>query len=341
MRGKKGLLAKCLFASGATTALSMFRQACLRDLTILTYHRIWDIEDVNRFPYDIELISTSTTEFRWQMEYVRRHFTPITFATLGRILDGEVPAPRRPLIVTFDDGFEDNFRLAFPILQSLSVPATMFVSTDYIGSAKTFWFDQLAHLLLTAPDGHIEISGLVDPLQLTDIASRRAAVCRLLSHAKQVSNEIRLTIVADLHRRLKCDEAKSATELSRPMTWDNVREMAAAGIEIGSHTVRHPNLARIPADELQAELMDSKRSIETHLDRPVTTISYPFGKSYAVNADVCDAARRAGYRFATSFVFGTNRMRSLETHHLLRLSIENEHSRCDFATLLQCPGLMK
>lgn len=319
----------------------MFRQSCLRELTILTYHRIWDIDDVDRFPYDIELVSTSTTEFRWQMEYVRRHFTPITFATLGRILDGEVPAPRRPLIVTFDDGFEDNFRFAFPILQSLSVPATMFVSTDYIGSEKTYWFDQLAHLLLTAPNGHIEISGLDEPLQLFDIASRRAAVCCLLSHVKHVSNETRLTIIADLHRRLKCDEANSATELSRPMTWDNVREMSAAGIEIGSHTVRHPNLAQISADELQAELVDSKRSIETNLDRPVTTISYPFGQSYAVNADVCDAAQRAGYRFATALLFGTNRMQSLETHRLLRLAIENEHSRCDFATLLQYPEMMK
>jgi peptidoglycan/xylan/chitin deacetylase (PgdA/CDA1 family) len=274
------------------------------------------------------------------MDYVRRHFTPITFATLGRILDGEVPAPRRPLIVTFDDGFEDNFRLAFPILRSLNVPATLFISTDYIGSAKTYWFDQLVHLLLTAPAGAIEIPGLDEPLELTDFASRRTAAQRLLTHVKQISNEVRLGIMADLHRWLGHDEARSATDKSRPMTWDNVREMAAAGVEIGSHTVRHPILTRLPADEMRIELVDSKRTIEAQTGRPVTALSYPVGQSYAFNADVCEAARLAGYRFASSFVFGTNRMWSLEVFQLKRLAIERTQRRCDFAALLQWPELL-
>lgn len=340
MRGKKAFLAKCLFASRATQALSLFRRAFVRDLPILTYHRIWDIDDDDLYPYDLDLVSASTSDFRWQMEYVRRHFTPITFATLGRILDGEVSAPRRPVLITFDDGFEDNYRLAFPILKSLEMPATMYISTDYIGSAKTFWFDQLAHLLLTAPAGDIPIDGLAEPLALSDIASRRVAIERLLLHVKCEPNESRLHIVTELHRRLGRDESQSAMDGSRPMTWDNVREMAAAGIEIGSHTVRHPNLARIPADELRAELVESKQTIETRVGQPVTTMSYPFGRRFAMSDEVFAATRQAGYRFAAAFLFGTNRIKSIEPIQLKRLPIERYLRHCDFAALLQWPELM-
>ncbi|MGQ0646979.1 MAG: polysaccharide deacetylase family protein [Gemmatimonadaceae bacterium] len=340
MRGKKAFLARCLYASGATSALSLLRAAFAHDLPILTYHRIWDLNDAERYPYDLDLISASVAEFQWQMEYVGRHFTPITFATLARIVAGEVAAPRRPIIITLDDGFEDNFRLAFPILRSLGVPATLFVSTGYIGTNTTYWFDQLAHLVLTAPDGRLPIAGLDAPLELADLPSRRGAVQQVLAHTKMISNAKRVELVTDLHRRLGRDETNSATESSRPMTWDNVREMARAGIEIGSHTVRHPILTRLTGEEMQAELVESRRMIESQIGQTVTVLSYPVGESYAFNDDVCAASRAAGYRFAVSFVFGTNRLRSFNDFRLRRLPVERTMPRSRFVSLLQLPELL-
>src|SRR5579872_3996890 len=156
MIDKKMLLARCLVTGRVLSPLARIRAACRADIPILAYHRIWDIRDEDGFPFDIELVSACIGEFQWQMEYVRRNFDPITFATLLKILDGEQSAPPKPIIITFDDGFEDNFQNAFPILSALDVPATIFLSTGYIGGERTFWYDRLAQLILRAPECNLK-----------------------------------------------------------------------------------------------------------------------------------------------------------------------------------------
>src|SRR5437868_4271268 len=104
MLGKKELLAQCLVSGHMLPAISRVRSVWRADIPILAYHRIWDVTDEDRFPFDIELVSASIADFGWQMQYLQLNFNPITFRTLIQILDGETEAPPRPVIVTFDDG---------------------------------------------------------------------------------------------------------------------------------------------------------------------------------------------------------------------------------------------
>ncbi len=337
MRGKKALLARCFMASRLTPLVSRLRSLCVRDLPILAYHRIWDVTDEARFAYDVELISASVADFTWQMQHVAEHFTPITFATLGRILDGEVPCPPRPIVITFDDGFEDNYQHAFPILQAVGIPATIFVSTDYIGTNKTYWFDQLAHMLLTTDKSCLDLADLGQHWLLSDIPSRRVAIADLLDRLKRIPNAERLAVLAAVEIQLGGHFNESATSDSSPMNWRQVREMADAGIEFGSHTVSHPILANLTADDLRTELTESKRVLEEQIRQPVTTISYPVGYSFAFNDQVCSAVRDAGYRFATSYISGNNRLSSLDNVRLRRLHVERDTRRDYFAALLQLP----
>jgi len=81
------------------------------------------------------------------------------------------------------------------------------------------------------------------------------------------------------------------------LSWDDVRALAAAGMEIGSHTVDHARLADLPDDRVRAELMDSKRELEAHLQKPIEALAYPYN---SVRSRIIDAARAAGYRVAVS-----------------------------------------
>ena len=197
MIDKKTLLARCLVAGRVLSPISRIRAACRADIPILTYHRVWDVDDEDKFQFDIELISASTADFRWQMEYVRQNFDPITCGTLLQILDGDTPSPPRPIIITFDDGFDDNFQNAFPILNVSDVPATMFLSTGYIGGEKTFWYDRLAQLILQAPAHNLTIKGLAGPVQLKgNTAFRRKVLRSVVSEMKTMPNAQRLSVLS-------------------------------------------------------------------------------------------------------------------------------------------------
>jgi len=102
-------------------------------LLVLAYHRICEIEG---FMWDDDLISASPGEFERQIRYVADRFTPITFEELARILSGRSPIPPRPAIVTFDDGYMDNYLQAFPILKRYGVPATFFIPVGFIGTRR-------------------------------------------------------------------------------------------------------------------------------------------------------------------------------------------------------------
>jgi peptidoglycan/xylan/chitin deacetylase (PgdA/CDA1 family) len=126
----------------------------------------------------------------------------------------------------------------------------------------------------------------------------------------------------------------------RPMSWDQLRQMHAAGFEIGSHGVHHRMLAKLPQAELEAELRESRAALERELGAPSSLISYPVGGDAAFDARVVQATKDAGYRAACSYICGTNSMRAPNRYALYRLPVEREMGAGWFAAMLTLPELM-
>src|SRR3990172_9069986 len=232
---KKEYLAQGMAMTGLHGLCSFLRALKPGELPILAYHRVCDIGDESMFPFDPDLVSASCSAFAWQMQYLKDRHDPITFRTLLDSLDGKARLPGRPVIVTFDDGYDDNYHNAFPVLRSLGMPATIFVSTGYIGSGKPFWFDLVAHILHHAPEGHLTLKALGIALSLdTGVDSRRIAASRLVGALKRVSNAQRLDILDWLEREHGDAMKPGDFCLSHPLDRSQVREISAAGIEFGS-----------------------------------------------------------------------------------------------------------
>lgn len=317
---------------------SFIRSLWLKDLPILAYHRVCDVPDDSRYPFDVELVSASVADFAWQMEYVLHHFTPITFADLLRAVDGEGELPPRPIIITFDDGFSDNYVNAYPILRRLHVPASVFLSTGYIGGARTFWYDWLAYVVNRVPDCTWRIAELNLTLAINgDIAERRRTLRCLIDRIKVLPNAMRIAILGRIEKVWGHCYDGPELHLSRPLTWAQVREMAANGIEFGSHSVTHPVLTSLDDDTLRYELGDSKRELERHLGQPVATLAYPVGRSFAFDGRVIDTARKLGYRLGISYMRGTNPLAAIEPFALRRIPVEKFMDRCEYASVLSLP----
>jgi peptidoglycan/xylan/chitin deacetylase (PgdA/CDA1 family) len=338
---KKALVARAMAVLALPQMVTRLRGALRHEVTILAYHRILDITARGAFEFDLELVSASVADFRWQMEYLRRHYAPITFRQLIQHLDGDGPIPPRPIIVTFDDGFDDNYHHAFPVLKSLEMPATMFLSTGYIGQTDTFWFDWLVHLCHLA--GHAGRSVQFAGLALSPCADTKhecPASAALLAYAKTLpDHDLRIALLA-LERELGVCQPPGGNEQSRPMTWEQVREMAAAGIEFGSHTVTHPILSNTAARQLDEELAGSKQRLEQELQRPMQVIAYPVGGELAFDQRVIDRVRAVGYRLGVSYIPGVNVTRQINPYGLRRLRVERYTQHPEFAGMLAVPELL-
>jgi len=343
MPGKRELAASAFCALGLARGVGALRSALLEDLRVLAYHRVLPALDEQRFAFDIELVSALQTEFEWQMGYVARHFQPVSCEQVAQALLQGRPLPRRALMVTFDDGFRDNYEVAFPVLRRLGVPALFFLSTGYIGGSELYWFDALVHRLLRSEAAEICVEALDLRIQLGPTsAQRRAAAAQLLKRLKLVDDARRRLVLAQVEKSAGVEISASDAEPSLPMNWDQVREMAAAGMEFGSHTVSHPILAQLPdAAQLHAELQASKACIEREAGRSVSALAYPVGGASAINAEVLAATAQAGYRIAFTYQSGVNRLATARSAplQLKRLHVERYTGRAMFEAALQWPEL--
>ena len=339
--GKKQLLAKLLCQTRLIRLLGMFSGVSVDDIRILAYHRVYDMGVEDEFPYDPELISATVDDFRWQMSLLKSQYNPITFETMLQHMKEGKSLPAKSVIVTFDDGHEDNHRFAFPVLKELGVPATIFLSTEYMDTNKIFWFDFVANLTYRLPVGEYQVPGLPKPINITDdVAARRAECERVLGDMKLISNQGRLDAIEYLQNNFGhfCDSTEG-TPISGPMNWDQVREMSANGIEFGSHTVSHPILAKLDSQSLKWELEESKAAIEKHTGKIAHVIAYPVGGKSHTSAEVFKMAETAGYDIGTTYISGVSRIDWDSRFQFERLHVERYTTREDFEAMLALPAI--
>ena len=275
-------------------------------LTILAYHRVMPTDALECYPFDQELISATPGQFDSQMRYLREHRHPISLNDVIAQIENGTPLPLNSVVVTFDDGFADTYRYAFPILRRYRIPATIFVSTGYVESGEPFWFELASYLVYHVPPQSLELpDGLRFPCG-DSWAARTANLHRLHSALKDLPNDARLRIIDSWKHRYANELAHGASLHSRPITWTQITEMAASGIFFGSHTVNHPNLARLSDHDLQRELSESKLILESKLQQPIHTIAYPIGTPSTFNTKVTTVARENQFKLGLTYIPGAN-----------------------------------
>jgi peptidoglycan/xylan/chitin deacetylase (PgdA/CDA1 family) len=319
---KKDLLASMMERSGLLKLTIAFKGTSCT-LPILTYHRVVDIRD---YPFDEEVVSASVEMFDRQIAFIKQNFNCLTFANLKNALDRNASLPGHPLIITFDDGYADNFHNAFPILKRHGVPAAFFVATDYMGTENPFWWEKVVYwmkqgqipktVLKDFESRHTSAVGSSPRAGIAPLAGGSASgrVVPLAGAGPPLSPEvIRWLKGLDNTDRLEMLELWEQAypidgniEMILPLNWDQIRTMSESGMEIGSHTVTHPNLSTLSKVALHNELIASKRKIEKEIGQEVICIAYPGGKSTDHNALVHRSAEEAGYLFGLAYEGGDN-----------------------------------
>jgi peptidoglycan/xylan/chitin deacetylase (PgdA/CDA1 family) len=294
------------------------------------------VDDPDTFAFDLNEISASPEQFRQQMSLVKQHYDPISFHQLMSMMDRGERLPSRPLIVTFDDGYDDNYHVAFPILREFGMSAMFFVSTGHIDSGMPYAYDWLVHIFCRTRATRVQVAELdIDQAIPATRGERRELARELLFRLKGLDATVQAAIISGLANAWDMPPMQHAE--CRPMTWDQLREMRAAGMEVGSHGVSHRILAKLSPIEMAAEVRESKRAIERELGPPVEVLSYPVGGPDSYNEQVIRAAKEADFRMACNYVTGVNRLPAKAQYGLQRLSVESEMDIDWFAAMTSMP----
>jgi peptidoglycan/xylan/chitin deacetylase (PgdA/CDA1 family) len=264
--------------------------------TVLTYHGVHD----GSLPSDLYAYNTkhvSATDFARQLAWLRRHYEIVSLAEVERIVREHRWRPRVAAI-TFDDGYENNLTVAWPILRRAGLPATLFVTVDVIERQRPYEHDRI-ELALRCTDRRaltLSANGERRSYSLADPSARAATVYAVKEWIGRLSGRDRAALFAELMEQCWRDEYLDQNRAAyQPLQWDQVRRLSDEGFEIGSHTLTHPHLSRADDHQVQRELVGSRRRLEEMIGRPVTRLSYPYG-SYDDRTVV--AARDAGYSSA-------------------------------------------
>jgi peptidoglycan/xylan/chitin deacetylase (PgdA/CDA1 family) len=334
---RRQILASLLYRTRLIAGVSMLRSALIRDLRILAYHRVLTINDDDAFDFDLELISASEHDFRDQVSLLAQRYNPVSFGDVIRAIEKGEPLPPRPVIVTFDDGYDDNYRIAFPILRELGVPATFFVSTGHIDSGLPYAYDWFVYMICTSKAEHLRIPGLGVDISIPGARlQRRSLATDLLDRMKWLDAASQEEIVATMEKEWSMPRTQGHPDC-RPMSWDQLREMQAAGMEIGSHGIWHNMLAKLSPEAMSMEVIGSRQALERELGAPAEVLSYPVGGTDAYDDNVIATARAAGYKLGCSYVSGTSPVPQQQQFELRRLPVERHMDLAWFASLIGIP----
>ena len=183
--------------------------------------------------------------------------------------------PERAAVITFDDGYADNHDVALPILQRHGLTAMFYIATGFLDGGR-MWNDTVIEAVRRSDRGALDLAGLgldgVERLPLGDLPQRRAAIQNLLGSIKYRPIAERLTLVQAV-----ADAAGVRPPDDLMLTSHQVRQMHAAGMGIGAHTVSHPILATLAGDEARAEIDGSRQALQAIVGGPVRHFAYPNG----------------------------------------------------------------
>jgi peptidoglycan/xylan/chitin deacetylase (PgdA/CDA1 family) len=338
--GLRGQLGELCYSSGLLHSLQRVRSWLQKDLRILAYHRVLPLPDPATYEFDLELISTPPERFREQMLLLKQRYNPMRLSDVAAALNAGKQLPADAVVVTFDDGYDDNYNVAFPILRELGVPATFFVSTGHIDSGRPYCYDWLVHMILVTGVSQLVLPELgMDVTLPADRQARRAIATDVLCRMKELGALKQAAMIQRLEEKWQLPSDTAPAEC-RPMSWDQIREMHAAGFEIGSHGVHHWMLSKLPQAELESEVRDSKAALERELGSMPLLMSYPVGSTRAFDERVIDITRDAGFQLACSYMSGTNPQPVSNRYALNRLAIERNMGKGWFASMLTMPHLM-
>jgi peptidoglycan/xylan/chitin deacetylase (PgdA/CDA1 family) len=251
----------------------LFRRMRKDQILIVMYHGI--VDEALPFPCWWQL---PYENFYWQIKYLKKNYAVMPLREIFAKLQRGERLPDNAAAITFDDGFENNYTLGYPLLKALEVPATIYVVTDFIGTEKLLWLDELFMLFLETAQESVDLSQFgLRVFWLKTVKSKQWSFFQICEHLKGVAPTDKNKILD--HLRINLGAKRDPTMYGahfKLLSWEEVDQMKQSGlIDFGAHSCTHEILSQLDDQTLQREI---KHSCERIGRTGPSLFAYPNGR---------------------------------------------------------------
>ena len=263
-------------------------------IVILLYHRI--LEE----PYENPLGTIVSKEnFENQIRYLSENFK---VTSLDRAFVDSSNGLK--VIITFDDGYIDNYKIAFPILKKYGLTAHFFLATNYISSGQPIW-DWDLKLMLDNSNKNFDINIGLENFDRNNYQGKdNALLWELISRLKFFRSDERSKIIDNIKKQLEVYELDYSED--RCMNWEEIKLMKEEGMYFGSHGSSHTSFSSLDKEALDQEIKTSLDILNKELSLKRHFLAFPFGSKADFNDEIIKRVLSSGYERCLLNVQGYN-----------------------------------
>lgn len=253
---------------------SLFRILNNNKLMIVTYHGV----TTNHYNLPI-WTQLPVSVFRRQLDFIMSHYTIISLERLLEFIRGEADLPVQSALLTFDDGLKNNYTVVFPLLKELRIPATIFLTSEFINSTNLLWFDELYLLLreLHFQGSRIAELDLFPEIIILKEQGGEFSYFEIVNRMKRLPASQREKLLQTLRKQAFINSDIYRDDFCA-LDWEQIKVMKDSGlVSFGAHTANHEILTNLSEDGLVTEVVDCRKTLEMHLGCPVLSFCYPNG----------------------------------------------------------------
>lgn len=298
---------------------------------VLNYHRIGD---PRQSPFFRDVFSATPDHFDRQLAFLARNADVISGNDLALTLTRR---RGRHILITFDDGYRDNYEIAYPLLRRHGLSAVFFLCTSFLDGQGPAWWDEIAWMLRSSQRRVIPPGDWLPAPLLLHSGDRQHAIAAAIGAYRRLPAAATPAFLHYLAEAAGTGRLDSPATAGLWMTWEMVREMRAGGMTIGGHTVTHPILSRLPAHQQLAEIAGCRDRIAAEIGEAPRLFAYPVGKPDTFTSETRAALQAAGFTHAFSFYGGHQPFQPLDPYDIRRTFVDWRTSLALFEAKVTLP----
>ncbi len=284
---------KSILFNTASTPIRYISNLIDTPAVIFIYHRVTKLE------IDTQLLAVSPDNFNEQVSFLKKNYNVVTADEFAHLIQSKKKFPKHTALITFDDGYADNYNEVIPILESNNAEAIFYITTSHINTTNELWWDELERILLTGKKLpqviNLKIKGKDFSFPTSTDEQRNETYFILHPLLKWQLPLHRENLLLELRNHVGVNVTGRATH--RLLTFEELKKLhASKSAVIGAHTHSHSPMSMFNKDVQMHEMKMSKDFLVQLLNTKIEHASYPFGSKKDFNADSIEVCKALNFK---------------------------------------------